>query len=70
MPEVIRLLHAAGVGALAVVGGIIPSDDAAKLRANGVAAVYTPKDFELAGMIDEVTDLVDRYRGACSPSDP
>ncbi|WP_282130222.1 cobalamin B12-binding domain-containing protein, partial [Roseobacter litoralis] len=30
-----------------IVGGIIPDDDAERLRAMGVARVYTPKDFEL-----------------------
>ncbi len=37
----------AGVAAPVVVGGIIPPDDEARLTAAGVAAVYTPKDFEL-----------------------
>ena len=36
-----------GVDAPVVVGGIIPEDDRAELLAAGVAAVYTPKDFEL-----------------------
>ena len=39
---------AAGLGHVPViVGGIIPPDDAEKLRAEGVAAVYTPKDFAI-----------------------
>src|SRR5437762_1529481 len=46
VPEVVRLLRAAGVTAPVVVGGIIPEADQPKLRELGVAAIYTPKDFE------------------------
>ena len=42
-----------------VVGGIIPEDDAAQLRAMGVAAVYTPKDFELNRIMMDIVTLVD-----------
>jgi (2R)-ethylmalonyl-CoA mutase len=42
-----------------VVGGIIPEDDAARLRALGVAAVYTPKDFELNRIMMDIVTLVD-----------
>ncbi|MFN5825778.1 MAG: methylmalonyl-CoA mutase family protein, partial [Rhodobacterales bacterium] len=46
--EVLNRMRAAGLGDVPlVVGGIIPEDDAARLHALGVAAVYTPKDFEL-----------------------
>jgi (2R)-ethylmalonyl-CoA mutase len=41
-----------------VVGGIIPEDDAATLRAAGVQRVYTPKDFDLTRIMDEIVDLV------------
>ncbi|OYU19240.1 MAG: protein meaA [Rhodobacteraceae bacterium PARR1] len=43
-----------------VVGGIIPEDDATRLRAMGVAAVYTPKDFELNRIMMDIVGLVDR----------
>lgn len=43
-----------------VVGGIIPEEDAARLRAMGVAAVYTPKDFELNRIMLDIVALVDR----------
>ncbi|MFV0490656.1 MAG: methylmalonyl-CoA mutase family protein [Pseudorhodobacter sp.] len=43
-----------------VVGGIIPDEDAAKLRAMGVAAVYTPKDFELNRIMMDIVALVDQ----------
>jgi len=58
VPEVLRLLREAGVDVPVVVGGIIPEDDQPKLRELGVAAVYTPKDFELIRIMGEMTDLV------------
>ena len=58
VPEVIRLLKEAGVDAPVVVGGIIPEDDQPKLLDQGVAAVYTPKDFELTRIMGEMADLV------------
>ncbi len=58
VPAVIAELHAAGVSVPVVVGGIIPSTDVAPLLAAGVAAVYTPKDFELTRIMAEVADLV------------
>ena len=62
VPEVLRLLRAAGVDAPVIVGGIIPDEDATKLLESGIAAVYTPKDYALAQMMGEVADLVARYR--------
>jgi (2R)-ethylmalonyl-CoA mutase len=41
-----------------VVGGIIPPQDAESLRALGVARVFTPKDFELTGIMDQIVDLI------------
>lgn len=53
-------MRAAGLGHIpVVVGGIIPDDDAAKLRAMGVAAVYTPKDFELNRIMLDIVALAD-----------
>jgi (2R)-ethylmalonyl-CoA mutase len=40
------------------VGGIIPADDAALLRTAGVAAIYTPKDYELTRLIGDIADIV------------
>src|SRR3954452_11364226 len=59
VPEVVQLLRDAGVTAPVVAGGIIPEDDRAKLLDQGVAAVFTPKDFELARIMGEILDLVD-----------
>ena len=40
-----------------IVGGIIPDEDAEKLRSIGVARVYTPKDFELNSIMGDIVDL-------------
>ncbi len=42
-----------------IVGGIIPDDDAARLKAMGVARVYTPKDFELNMIMQDIVTLAD-----------
>jgi (2R)-ethylmalonyl-CoA mutase len=60
--EVCRLLEQEGVDAPVVVGGIIPPEDAAALQAMGVAAVYTPKDFELSRIMAELAVLAGRDR--------
>jgi ethylmalonyl-CoA mutase len=66
VPEVLDRLRTAGVDASVVVGGIIPPDDAAVLRDKGVAAVYTPKDFELDRIVMDLANLAARRRGAPS----
>ncbi len=59
--ETLALMREAGLGHVpVVVGGIIPEDDATALRAMGVAAVYTPKDFELNRIMMDIVGLVDR----------
>ncbi|MEA2196677.1 MAG: ethylmalonyl-CoA mutase [Solirubrobacteraceae bacterium] len=64
IPSVLAALSEAGVGDVpVVVGGIIPEADAARLRDAGVAAVYTPKDFDLNRIMHEIVDLVaERHR--------
>ena len=58
--EVVALMRAAGLARVPlVVGGIIPAADAAALRASGVAAVYTPKDFALNRIMFDLVALVD-----------
>lgn len=42
-----------------IVGGIIPSDDARRLLEMGVTRVYTPKDFELNTIMQDIVTLVD-----------
>jgi len=58
VPDVLAKLREAGVDAPVVVGGIIPEADAAKLRAAGVARVYTPKDFELNRIMADLAALL------------
>ncbi len=59
--EVIRHLRAQGLGELPVVaGGIIPPEDAALLAEAGIAAVYTPKDYDLTAIMADIVDIVDR----------
>jgi (2R)-ethylmalonyl-CoA mutase len=65
VPEVMQKLREAGLGDVpVVVGGIIPDADAERLRREGVAAVYTPKDFELDQIMGDLIDLVDRQHAA------
>jgi ethylmalonyl-CoA mutase len=59
VPRVVEGLRAAGVSAPVVVGGIVPDDDADQLRAQGVTAVYTPKDFSLAAIMSDLLTLVE-----------
>ena len=57
--DVVAQLKDAGMGEIpVVVGGIIPDDDAEKLEAAGVRRVYTPKDFDLTRIMDEIVDVV------------
>jgi (2R)-ethylmalonyl-CoA mutase len=59
VPAVVEGLRAAGAGDVpVVVGGIIPPQDAELLRAQGVARVFTPRDFELTEIMDEIVDLI------------
>jgi (2R)-ethylmalonyl-CoA mutase len=64
VPDVLRLLREAGAGDVpVVVGGIIPDSDARWLREQGVAAVFTPKDFAITGIIGELVDVVRAANG-------
>ncbi|MHB1837469.1 MAG: methylmalonyl-CoA mutase family protein [Solirubrobacteraceae bacterium] len=59
IPSVLTALAQAGAGDVpVVVGGGIPDADAAALKAMGVAAVYTPKDWDLNAMIRDMVALV------------
>ncbi|HVV81090.1 MAG TPA: protein meaA [Pseudolabrys sp.] len=62
--DVVGRLKEAGVDIPVVVGGIIPPEDAQVLEKNGVAAVYTPKDFELNRIMSDVVRIVERANGA------
>ncbi len=64
IPSVLEALRQAGAGEIpVVVGGIIPEADAEALREAGVAAVYTPKDWDLTQMIADIVALVAERSG-------
>jgi (2R)-ethylmalonyl-CoA mutase len=61
--DVVGRMKKAGLDVPVVVGGIIPPEDAAELEKAGVAAVYTPKDFELNRIMSDVVRIVERANG-------
>ncbi len=64
IPAVLQALREAGAGEVpVVVGGIIPESDAVALREAGVAAVYTPKDWDLNRMMRDIIALVGERHG-------
>ena len=59
--DVVARMKSAGLDDVpVVVGGIIPPEDARALQQAGVAAVYTPKDFELNRIMADIVRIVDR----------
>jgi (2R)-ethylmalonyl-CoA mutase len=68
IPAVIEGLEEAGVDAPVVVGGIIPEADVAPLKEAGVAAVYTPKDFDLTRIMRDIVALVAERNGVGAAS--
>ncbi|MGF1606103.1 MAG: methylmalonyl-CoA mutase family protein [Rhodothalassiaceae bacterium] len=63
--DVMARMHAAGIADIpVVVGGIIPPADEARLKAAGVARVYTPKDFKLTDIIADIVNLVGGEKAA------
>ena len=59
VPDVLRRLRLAGAGDIPVViGGIIPPADAASLRSQGVAAVFTPRDFGITAIIGRIVEEI------------
>jgi ethylmalonyl-CoA mutase len=64
VPAVVDGLRAAGADDVpVVVGGIVPPEDAAILRERGVAKVFTPKDFELTQILDEIVTVIREVNG-------
>jgi (2R)-ethylmalonyl-CoA mutase len=57
--EVLERLRASGLDVPVVVGGIVPPDDADRLKAMGVARIYTPKDYDVCRIMGEIVDLVE-----------
>ena len=66
VPEVVSLLREEGVDVPVVVGGIIPVADAVRLRAAGVAGVYTPRDFDINRIMAEIVELVRQRAGSAA----
>jgi (2R)-ethylmalonyl-CoA mutase len=59
VPDVLHRLGRAGAGDIpVVVGGIIPPADAASLRTQGVAAVFTPADFDITAIIGRIVEVI------------
>ncbi len=63
IPAVIDALNDAGVNAPVVLGGIIPEQDVAPLKRAGVAAVYTPKDFDITRIVRDIVEIVGERNG-------
>src|SRR5690348_17125862 len=68
IPDVIEALKERGVDVPVVVGGIIPEADVEPLKAAGVAAVYTPKDFDITKIMRDVVTLVAERNGVAAPA--
>jgi (2R)-ethylmalonyl-CoA mutase len=58
VPAIVKRVHVP-----VIVGGIIPEEDAAKLRAEGVAAVYTPRDYDVHRIIREMVEIASGAHG-------
>jgi ethylmalonyl-CoA mutase len=64
IPGVLGALREAGAADVpVVVGGIIPEADVGPLQAAGIAAVYTPKDFDLSKIMRDIVTLVAEANG-------
>jgi (2R)-ethylmalonyl-CoA mutase len=68
IPAVIDALHDAEVDVPVVVGGIIPEQDVAQLKQAGVAAVYTPKDFDISRIMHDIVGIVGAETNGHGPS--
>jgi (2R)-ethylmalonyl-CoA mutase len=61
--EVLEKLRAEQCNVPVVVGGIIPPEDEALLKKAGVAAVFTPKDYELNRILGNLVEIVETSAG-------
>jgi (2R)-ethylmalonyl-CoA mutase len=66
IPSVVAALKERGVDVPVVVGGIIPEADVEPLKVAGVAAVYTPKDFDITKIMSDVVALVAERNGVAT----
>jgi ethylmalonyl-CoA mutase len=68
VPAVLQGLREAGLDDVpVVVGGIVPDSDARRLREQGVARVFTPKDVGLTAIMGEIVDVVRAANGLDGP---
>ena len=59
--DMLERMTRAGLGDVpVVVGGIIPPEDAEALKKAGVAAIYTPKDYDLTAIMADIVEIVER----------
>ncbi|NNC40844.1 MAG: protein meaA [Acidimicrobiia bacterium] len=58
IPATVDAIRAEGVDAPIVVGGILPPEDHEPLRQAGVDAVFTPKDYDIGAIIEQLYDLI------------
>ncbi len=64
VPDVVDGLRDAGAADIpVVVGGIVPPADARQLRDRGIARVFTPKDYELTEIMNEIVDVIRAAHG-------
>jgi (2R)-ethylmalonyl-CoA mutase len=64
VPAVVEGLRAAGAGDIpVVVGGIVPPEDAKVLMEQGVARVFTPKDYEMTQIMSEIVTVIREANG-------
>ncbi len=71
VPAVLAGLREAGLDDVpVVVGGIVPDGDARRLREQGVARVFTPKDFGMTDIMGQIVDVVREANGLDAPSPP
>jgi ethylmalonyl-CoA mutase len=59
VPRILEGLRDNDVTAKVVLGGIVPDEDARALEAAGVARVYTPKDYSMAAIMDDLLTLIE-----------
>jgi (2R)-ethylmalonyl-CoA mutase len=67
--DIVTRLRSVGLeGVPVVVGGIVPPEDASRLKAAGVAAVYTPKDYDMNRIMTDIVRIVEnRLEGVKAP---
>ncbi len=63
VPHIVALLREAGSDVPVVVGGIIPDADHKPLLDAGVARIYTPKDYDITQIMNDMVDLIAKSSG-------